>query len=93
MNNNKNLNLTTKQITSSNKMTMTKSISYSTLPIFPKEKYSKLMNIKAIKVTDMYKNLYHRDTGKAISSIINQNDKLKITENRELNYKYIVSLK
>jgi hypothetical protein len=31
---------------------------------------NKALNIKTFKVTDMYKNLYHKDTGKVMNSLL-----------------------
>ena len=46
------------------------------------QKSSKVINIKALKVTDMYKNLYQKETGYFINSIIDQNGLLKYSDGK-----------
>ena len=72
----------------SKKKGLSNSLSTSNFPLISTTTYSKPMNIKTVKVTDMYKNLYHKDTGKAINSILQQQkDNNKINEEMESNKK------
>ena len=79
---NNNFNLTSKQIGFSKKKIQDNIMSNTTSPYFPIQKSSKVINIKALKVTDMYKNLYQKETGYFINSIIDQNGLLKYSDGK-----------
>ena len=84
---NKQFYLTSQQSSLIKKNQLSNSLSTSNIPCF--STLNKGMNIKTVKVTDMYKNLYHKDTGKAISTIISQNDLMKINEQTDYKPKYL----
>ena len=64
------------------KKLMSNSMSSGNFPLLSTT-YSKPLNIKTIKITDMYKNLYNKETGKAIKSIIHHKEIFKIPEEKE----------
>lgn len=90
MNTSTKFNFSSTQTVFTKKKALSTSLSTGNFPMISSLS-NKPLNLKSIKVTDMYKNLYHKDTGKVINSILVERDSFKndIFESNKKKYYFI----